>query len=137
MTSLRGGESYAPPISAVLTLPELMTSKVAVAMLLARLSRLRKGGSVLKSYTREENGIPKMSEHHGSAQNHGGGVGTVSPHDVTGNMTTTGFEQGVFLKALTSKRMSANIRNLYIRDRHCIQERYLGHRPGRHQCWTQ
>jgi len=31
-----------PPISAVLTLPSLMTPKVALAMLFARLSRLRK-----------------------------------------------------------------------------------------------
>jgi hypothetical protein len=26
--------------------------------------------------------IPKMSEQHGSTQNHGGGVGTVGAHDV-------------------------------------------------------
>jgi hypothetical protein len=26
--------------------------------------------------------IPKMSQHHGGTQNHGGGVGTVGAHDV-------------------------------------------------------
>lgn len=68
-------------MSAVLTSPALMTSKVALAMLLAMESRLREERKNDGNTIVLEN-IPKMSEQHGSTQNHGGGVGTVSAHDV-------------------------------------------------------
>ncbi len=42
--------------------------------------------------------LPKVSEHHSRAENHSGWVGTVSAHDITGNMTTSWFEKCIFLR---------------------------------------
>lgn len=41
--------------------------------------------------------VPKMSQHHSGAQDHGRRVGSVSAHEVFSNMSATGFEQRVFL----------------------------------------
>ena len=39
-----------------------------------------------------------MPQHHGCAENHGSGVGTVSTHDVACNVSASRFEQSVFLR---------------------------------------
>jgi hypothetical protein len=67
-------------MSAVLTSPALMTSKVALAILLAMESRLREECKNYENKAMPD--IPKMSEHHGGTQNHSGRVGTVGTHDV-------------------------------------------------------
>jgi hypothetical protein len=84
-----------PPISAVLTFPALTTPNVAAAMLFAI-------GSSLKIISLEEkNDItihePKMSEHHGGAEDHSSRVGAIGAHEILSNVTTSRFEQGVFL----------------------------------------
>lgn len=74
-------------MSAVLTLPSLMTLKVALAILLARWSRL--GGSVSNYATSRLSILPKVAEHHGGAEYHGGRVGTVGTHDIRGDVATS------------------------------------------------
>ena len=39
-----------------------------------------------------------MSQHHGSAEDHSCGVGTVRAHDVLGDVTATRLEERVFLQ---------------------------------------
>lgn len=87
-----------PPISAVLTLPALMTSKVAAAMLLAMESSLDK---FQWSCTRI--GVshkPEMSQHHSGGQDHGSRVSAVSTHQVGGNVTTSWLKESVFLNGV-------------------------------------
>ena len=91
-----------PPMSAVRTLPELMTSNVALAMLFARWSRL----SAARVRPRPERAVrardvPKVTEHHGRAEDHRCGVGLVRAHDVLGDVTAAGLEKRVLLQNRT------------------------------------
>lgn len=86
-------------MSAVLTLPSLMTPKVAEAIVLAMESRLKdvlvRNHSFVHQFLFA---LPEMSEHHGSAEDHRGGVSSVGAHDIAGDVTATGLEQCVFLR---------------------------------------
>ena len=65
----------------------------------------RGAGRVASDAAREiarlrEGGVPKVPEHHGRAQDHGGWVGTVGAHNVLGDMTTARLEERVFLPSM-------------------------------------
>ena len=91
-------------MSAVRTVPPLMTSKVALAMLYARLSRLWAIRQLMQHFITEcwetgmEKGhVPEMSEHHGRGEDHSRGIGTVRAHDVLSDVPAARLEESVFL----------------------------------------
>lgn len=79
-----------PPMSAVRTLPSLITSNVALAMWFAIGSSLGEDEKKC-GYARPEH-IPKMPEHHGGTKNHGGRVCTIGAHDIAGDVTASWLE---------------------------------------------
>ena len=93
-----------PPISAVRTLPALMTSNVARPMLFAMWSRLgtTKGSDAERA--RSRGALPEMPEHHRGGEDHGGGVGAVGAHDVLRDVTTTRLEERIFLHRKYQRR---------------------------------
>lgn len=74
-----------------------MTSKVALAMLFAKLSRLEIFCQFRMVARLEIADIPKMPEHHRRRQDHSGRVRSVSAHDVVRDVATSRFEKRVFL----------------------------------------
>lgn len=75
-----------------------------------------------------------MPQHHGRAEDHGRGVGAVGTHDITGNMTTSRFEESVFLEVASASDLET-IKGLYSPVRRCNRGRFLGHRREQRQCW--
>lgn len=74
-----------------------MTSKVAVAMLFARGSRLSEGVRKKADIEHAED-EPEMPQHHGSTENHGCWVGLIRAHDIAGNVATSRLEEGILLR---------------------------------------
>lgn len=87
-----------PFMSAVLTLPALMTSNVEDAMLFASWSRLATNNSYICRIGCDSDRLsPKMTKHHCSAEDHRCGVGLVGAHNVAGNVTASRLKESIVL----------------------------------------
>ena len=120
-----------PPKSAVRTLPSLITPNVAAAMLLAMWSRLT-------CYEQNPGAhgvvdLPKVTEHHGRAEDHGGRISGVGAHDVAGDMTASRLEQGVFLSSSQLTVLPSDDANSPFR--RCNRGQHQGHQQVQRQCW--